>query len=135
MICLSIYPLHSVYCIVYMICLSIYPLHSVYCIVYMICLSIYPLHSVYCIVYMICLPIYPLHSAYCIVYMICLSTCPLHCPHTMSTTLYSYHDIIYNINKNSLIGLYADDTKLSRKIATSSDCAIFQRDLKQLVHK
>ena len=34
------------------------------------------------------------------------------------------NDIFHNIDKNSLIGLYADDTKLSRKIATSTDCDI-----------
>ena len=37
-----------------------------------------------------------------------------------------------NIDKNSLIGLYPDDTKLSRKIATSSDCDILQRDIDTL---
>ena len=34
------------------------------------------------------------------------------------------NDIFNNIDKNSLIGLYADDTKLSRKIETCSDCDI-----------
>ena len=34
-----------------------------------------------------------------------------------------------NIDENSRIGLYADDTKLWRKIATSSDCDILQRDI------
>ena len=34
------------------------------------------------------------------------------------------NDIFHNIDKNSLIGLYADDTKLSCKIATSADCDI-----------
>ena len=42
------------------------------------------------------------------------------------------NDIFDNINKNSLIGLYADDTKLSRKIATSSDCDILQSDIDTL---
>ena len=38
------------------------------------------------------------------------------------------NDIFYNIGKNSVIGLYVDDTKLSPKIATSSDCDILQHD-------
>ena len=42
------------------------------------------------------------------------------------------NDIFDNIDQNSLIGLYADDTKLSRKIATSSDCNILQRDIDTL---
>ena len=42
------------------------------------------------------------------------------------------NDIFDNIDKNSLIGLYADDTKLSRKIATSSDCDVLQRDIDTL---
>ena len=39
------------------------------------------------------------------------------------------NDIFNNIDKNSLIGLYTDDTKLSRKIETWSDCDILQRDI------
>ena len=39
------------------------------------------------------------------------------------------NDIFCNIDENSHIGLYADDTKLWRKIATSSDCDILQRDI------
>ena len=42
------------------------------------------------------------------------------------------NDIFHNIDKNSLIGLYADDTKLSRKIATSTDCDILQHDIDTL---
>ena len=42
------------------------------------------------------------------------------------------NDIFNNIDKNSLIGLYADDTKLSRKIETWSDCDILQRDIDTL---
>ena len=42
------------------------------------------------------------------------------------------NDIFDNIDKNSLIDLYADDTKLSRKIATSSDCDILRRDIDTL---
>ena len=42
------------------------------------------------------------------------------------------NDIFHNIDKNSLIGLYADDTKLSRKIATSADCDILQHDIDTL---
>ena len=39
------------------------------------------------------------------------------------------NDIFCNIDENSRIGLYADDTKLWRRIATSSDCDILQRDI------
>ena len=39
------------------------------------------------------------------------------------------NDIFCNIDENSRIGLYADDTKLWRKIATSSDCDILKRDI------
>ena len=39
------------------------------------------------------------------------------------------NDIFHYIDKYSLIGLYADDTKLSRKIATSADCDILQHDI------
>ena len=39
------------------------------------------------------------------------------------------NDIFFNIDENSRIGLYADDTKLWRKIATSADCDILQRDI------
>ena len=44
------------------------------------------------------------------------------------------NDIFHIIDKNSLIGLYADDsdTKLSRKIATSTDCDILQHDIDTL---
>ena len=42
------------------------------------------------------------------------------------------NDIFHNIDKNSLIGLYADDTKLSRKIATLADCDILQHDIDTL---
>ena len=42
------------------------------------------------------------------------------------------NDIFDNIDKNSLIGLYADDTKLSHKIATSSDYDVLQRDIDTL---
>ena len=42
------------------------------------------------------------------------------------------NDIFHNIDKNSLIGLYADNTKLSRKIATSTDCDILQHDIDTL---
>ena len=34
-----------------------------------------------------------------------------------------------NIDEKSRIGFYADDTKQRRKIATSSDCDILQRDI------
>ena len=40
--------------------------------------------------------------------------------------------IFHNIDKNSLIVLYADDTKLSRKIATSTDCDILQHGIDTL---
>ena len=39
------------------------------------------------------------------------------------------NDIFCNIDENSRIGLYTDDTKLWRKIATSSDFDILQRDI------
>ena len=39
------------------------------------------------------------------------------------------NDIFFNIDENSRIGLYADDIKLWRKTATSSDCDILQRDI------
>ena len=42
------------------------------------------------------------------------------------------NDIFFNIDENSRIGLYADDTKLWRKITTSSDCDILQRDIDTL---
>ena len=42
------------------------------------------------------------------------------------------NDIFFNIDENSSIGLYADDTKLWRKIATSADCDILQRDIDTL---
>ena len=42
------------------------------------------------------------------------------------------NDIFNSIDKNSLIGLYADDTKLSRKIETWSDCDILQSDIDTL---
>ena len=42
------------------------------------------------------------------------------------------NDIFNNIDKNTLIGLYADDTELSRKIETWSDCDILQRDIDTL---
>ena len=42
------------------------------------------------------------------------------------------NDIFNNIDKNKVIGLYADDTKLSRKIETWSDCDIVQRDIHTL---
>ena len=42
------------------------------------------------------------------------------------------NDIFFNIDENSRIGLYADDTKLWRKIATSADCDILQRDIDTL---
>ena len=40
--------------------------------------------------------------------------------------------IFFNIDENSSIGLYADDTKLWRKITTSADCDILQRDIDTL---
>ena len=42
------------------------------------------------------------------------------------------NDIFNSIDKNSLIGLYADDTKLSRKIETWSDCDMLQSDIDTL---
>ena len=42
------------------------------------------------------------------------------------------NDIFNSIDKNLLIGLYADDTKLSRKIETWSDCDILQSDIDTL---
>ena len=42
------------------------------------------------------------------------------------------NDIFNSIDKNSLISLYADDTKLSRIIETWSDCDILQRDIDTL---
>ena len=42
------------------------------------------------------------------------------------------NNIFHNIDKNSLIGLYPDDTKLSCKIATLADCDILQHDIDTL---
>ena len=42
------------------------------------------------------------------------------------------NDIFNNIDKNTLIGFYPADTKLSRKIETWTDCDILQRDIDTL---
>ena len=42
------------------------------------------------------------------------------------------NDIYQNVDEKSYINLYADDTKLWRKIASSADCDVLQKDIESL---